>query len=91
MTPKAADAYMAAHGISAGLPAVGDEKGGAPKGNSNASKNNAKRKKSVSGCFSPASEVDVESQPGIITFSSVSELLVIILGLSTFLQFLNFY
>ena len=63
MTPKAADAYMAAHGISAGLPAVGDEKGGAPKGNSNASKNNAKRKKSVSGCFSPASEVDVESQP----------------------------
>jgi len=55
MTPKAADAYMAAHGISADLPAY----------NGNGVRGKAKslrQKKSVSS-FSPASEVNVESQP----------------------------
>ena len=61
MTEADADAYLEQHGIAADLPAYNDH--GAPEGNSRASKNRMRRKKSVSFCFSAASEVDVESQP----------------------------
>ena len=56
MTEADADAYLEQHGIAADLPAANVN-------GTNQHRRGLKQKKSVSTLFSPASEVDVESQP----------------------------